>query len=231
MKKQEHTSTFLAELGVSPSPRDGLDSKQSPSASKTDSVSESLNDTGPECLASMTSMTSMEETIGESPSLQEDFLASHSVRPGSEEARRMTARSGRKWLELYRRQDQLGCLVRTLLASSRWASTKCFLTWQAWDTPAKRSLFQLLPSMPRTEETECGLWPTPTVSDTEGGIIKNVELHKGSFSRKNKQGVRWGVKLKDAVSHQEKEEDGGQLAPAFVEWLMGYPTGWTDLRD
>ena len=48
------------------------------------------------------------------------------------------------------------------------------------------------------------MWPTPRVSDTEGGIVKNVELHNGSFSRKNAKGERWGVKLKDAVNHVEK---------------------------
>ena len=47
-------------------------------------------------------------------------------------------------------------------------------------------------------------WPTPRVSDTEGGIVKNVEMKDGSFSRVNKDGVRWGVKLKDAVDHAEK---------------------------
>ena len=47
------------------------------------------------------------------------------------------------------------------------------------------------------------LWPTPRVSDTEGGVVKNVELNNGNFSRTNKKGVRWGVKLKDAVSHVE----------------------------
>ena len=48
------------------------------------------------------------------------------------------------------------------------------------------------------------MWPTPRVSDTEGGIVKNVEMKDGTFSRVNKQGVRWGVKLKDAVDHAEK---------------------------
>jgi len=47
------------------------------------------------------------------------------------------------------------------------------------------------------------LWPTPRVSDTEGGVVKNVELNNGNFSRTNKKGVRWGVKLKDAVNHVE----------------------------
>jgi hypothetical protein len=44
-----------------------------------------------------------------------------------------------------------------------------------------------------------GTWPTPRVSDTEGGAVQNVEMENGSFSRKNKDGVRWGVKLRDAT--------------------------------
>jgi DNA (cytosine-5)-methyltransferase 1 len=25
--------------------------------------------------------------------------------------------------------------------------------------------------------------------------------------------------------------NGGSLNPTWVEWLMGFPTGWTDLKD
>ena len=60
--------------------------------------------------------------------------------------------------------------------------------------------------------------------------MKNVEMHRGSFSRVNKKGERWGVKLKDAINFLENEKSG-DLNPEFVEWLMGYPTGWTDLKD
>lgn len=68
------------------------------------------------------------------------------------------------------------------------------------------------------------MWPTPTASDPEGGVVKNVELNNGNFSRTNKKGVRWGVKLKDAVSHV----DNGSLNPDWVEWMMGYGQGYTD---
>jgi hypothetical protein len=46
-------------------------------------------------------------------------------------------------------------------------------------------------------------WPTPTASDTEGGVAKDVEETNGSFSRRNAKGERWGVKLRDAVAHTE----------------------------
>ena len=42
--------------------------------------------------------------------------------------------------------------------------------------------------------------PTPTASDVEGGVAKDVQFKNGRFFRENKQGVRWGVKLRDAVS-------------------------------
>ena len=73
------------------------------------------------------------------------------------------------------------------------------------------------------------MFPTPRVADTEGGLVKNVELKNGSFSRVNKDGVRWGVKLKDAVSHLEQKP--GQLNSEWVELLMGYPKGWTDIGE
>jgi hypothetical protein len=40
--------------------------------------------------------------ISDQACLQPDFLASHTVKPGSEEARKMTAQSGQRYFELYR---------------------------------------------------------------------------------------------------------------------------------
>lgn len=99
---------------------------------------------------------------------QEDFLASHSLQPGSAEASTMTATSGRKCCELYRKSGPLGSLVRTLLESSAWRSTRCYLTWKASATPAKRLLFRLVPSTPRTEGIGRRYWPTPTARDSKG---------------------------------------------------------------
>ena len=72
------------------------------------------------------------------------------------------------------------------------------------------------------------MWPTPTVSDTEGAKVKNVICENGRFYRKNKKGIKWGVKLRDVI---EKSETTGTLNPMWVEWLMGFnPLGWTDLK-
>ena len=85
--------------------------------------------------------------------------------------------------------------------------------------------------------------PTPTASDVEGGIAKDVQYKNGSFYRENKKGERHGVKLRDAVSilptpttmarKDRLSVPTGKpmsLNPAFVEEMMGYPIGHTDLK-
>src|SRR5262245_59852684 len=179
-------SIFFPELEDLVSPLGGQDLKPSPSARSISTAKKSSKRTSgllptprsseaskqpmdanrkSPCLSwvvksAQTSETSMEPPTEEQLYLPEGFLASHFPRPGSEEARKMTATSGRRCSELYMKPGPLGCLVRTLLESSTWSSTECFLTWKVKATPCNHLLFQLAPSMPNTEETECGLWPT-----------------------------------------------------------------------
>jgi hypothetical protein len=65
------------------------------------------------------------------------------------------------------------------------------------------------------------MWPTPRVSDTEGGVVKNVEKKNNSYSRVNKKGVRFGVKLKDAVGY---EEDRTWPTPSTRDYKGGHGT-------
>ena len=53
---------------------------------------------------------------------------------GTEKARKMTARSGRKCFESYGKFSQIGSLAKMFLGSSEWNSTTCFLTWKARST-------------------------------------------------------------------------------------------------
>jgi hypothetical protein len=57
-------------------------------------------------------------------------------------------------------------------------------------------------------------WPTPVASDA---------WTDGLRSTQQKDGSRHSLNLPSAV--------GGKLNPNWVEWLMGFPTGWTDLED
>ena len=218
--------------------------------------------------------------------------------PGSALARRMTATSGLRCAGLSRLSGPLGSLVRMLLVSSAWNSTAVLLTWKPSATPARRSLFRLVPSMPRTAATEYGLLPTPTAAMEAPNQRANTKGPKnlmeiargewdtriprlmptatvgdsfGSGSRNTPQSkAHKGVSLTDYVrgdggtgrlwptpaacearsgfQHRHEGAKGsqeslttvvckdqglrsGSLNPQWVEILMGYPCGWTDLSD
>ena len=65
------------------------------------------------------------------------------------------------------------------------------------------------------------MWPTPSTRDYKGGYI-------GGRIRDGK--ISWDT-LDVAVQHTDNQhKTGGQLNPTWVEWLMGWPLGWTDLN-
>ena len=101
----------------------------------------------------------------------EDSPANHSVKPGSEEARRMTATSGRKCLGSSKSASPVGLLGRMLLGSSIWNSTARYLTWKAKVTKSGHSYWVLAPSKPRIKDNAAGsseekeMWQTPSNND------------------------------------------------------------------
>ena len=74
-------------------------------------------------------------------------------------------------------------------------------------------------SVRHTEGSDSGYWPTPRASEWKG---------VGPIGSKSHQ-YRLDRKYLDATV-QEAEQKTGQLNPTFVEWLMGWPLGWTDLK-
>ena len=110
--------------------------------------------------------------------------------PGSDEARRMTAISGRKWRGSYPKSGPVGCLLRTLLESTDWRSTEFFLTWKGSATKQRRrSKFRLAPSMPRTSECGSGSWATP-VSQPAGSTPEDfIRRKQESVARGNSMGI------------------------------------------
>ena len=208
--KNQPTSTCSAESEDSLLPLDGLDLKPLDSATTNPTHKPSSKSIGRMSQSTETSKHSMARHTEESLFSQEDFPASRSVMPGSGEARTMTAISGRKCSESYKRQGQLGSLVKMLLESSAWHSTKCVLTWKQKVTKSSRSLFQLAVSMPRTEETECGLlrgggamWPTPRTPS--GGPDNSAKRLRPSGHRGTTNLL--GAVLADSKSQQSSSND------------------------
>jgi hypothetical protein len=52
----------------------------------------------------------------------------------------------------------------------------------------------------QVQEAINALLPTPRVSEKEGSPVKNAELKNGRWSRVNRKGVRFGVKVKDVLA-------------------------------
>ena len=105
--------------------------------------------------------------------------------------------------------------------------------------------YQLRPLVPLINGIGCGLWPTPNAGAGRGGPdfahrkrVKSISLQTAvqiwptpaarDYRYPNKKpysergGGKQGEQLPNAV--------GGPLNPTWVEWLMGFPLGWTDLK-
>lgn len=91
--------------------------------------------------------------------------ANHLVLPGSNEARKMTATSGQKWLGLSRNSGPLGSLEKMLLESLEWHSPIFFLNWGGMDIGQGHFLYRLVLSEPDTDDIELQLWATPNTMD------------------------------------------------------------------
>ena len=140
--------------------------KLSDSVSKTDSAKPSSESTGPTRQFTTTLEPSQQMDIEELTSSAVAFHASRGAWPGSSEAQKMTVISGRKCCELLKLYKVDGLLAKMCgaLLTSRWASDAAFLTWKASGIKPSHLLFQLAPSMPRTDATESGLLHTPTAT-------------------------------------------------------------------
>jgi hypothetical protein len=96
------------------------------------------------------------------------------------------------------------------------------------------------------------MWPTPTVQDSKGKEKSPSQKHKinelaikvyqetnavMNYPSPRTRGLCGGSGHKQMLVDKFGEEEGreifngGQLNPTWVDWLMGYPIGWTDFAD
>jgi len=130
-----------------------------------------------------------------------------------------------------------GLLEKMLVDTLNSVSTPYSRTWKVKTTPQGRLVFQLLASVPNTKEKESGLWRTPDAYSGGSNLNKIKEaLAEGHLKRKSGHTIQ--IRLADQVREPRlwptpteggRKKTTGQLNPTWVEWLMGYPTGWTDL--
>jgi hypothetical protein len=120
---------------------------------------------------------------------------------------------GEKWQGLLARYDQDSHLWRTVQCSLLEDLNESLQTLPQWGTTVGGELY-LLPTLVQTiDAKESGfthVWGTPKAQDSRHALR---DRGKGN--------------LGEQVSGLH---NGGKLNPTWVEWLMGWMLGWTDLK-
>lgn len=213
---------------------------------------------------------SSETNLSTSPSSAADFLASLLATPEDEQARTITATSGRKCYELYLMSNHPSLSLRTLVGSflcrTDGLSMKYTTRWRLKTISCSRRLwFQLAPLARDIGEIDFGLWATPRAeydsgrhrgkADTLHSQVKMLPTPHGMCAKNKRRPGPTGNELGNAVrklyatpqardfrtgqaarwanphrSRNLNDQAGGKLSVIFVEWLMGYPIGWTALE-
>lgn len=75
----------------------------------------------------------------------------------------------------------------------------------------------------RNLEDAVALWPTPTANQHQGHGYQKHGAGPVSLTLTGAARASSGLEYDRAAS--------GHLNPQWVEWLMGFPAGWTDLED
>ena len=106
-------------------------------------------------------------------------------------------------------------------------------TWKEQVTPQGRSLSRLAPSARTIRENGFLLWPTPQAMDSM--TARGAPALERQMQTKRKGRTKLAT-LKDAAVYglnwkgEAARLGEGELNPEFVESLMGYEIGWTDLN-
>ena len=116
-------------------------------------------------------------------------------------------------------------------------STMSSATWSKWVSEQQQDASQRASLGQLTNECDGSFWPTPTVA--EGGKISNtanfgqtgLSNHpaiQGTPDRQPLNKSRGGLPDQNRSSARGRSQ--GQLNPDWVDQLMGFPVGWTDLE-
>ena len=174
------------------------------------------------------------------PSYPADSPVSRSRRQDGRKDLQILGISGLKWSELFPKSSPIGCLGRMLPGLSIWGSTKRYLTWSVRATLFKHSYIRLAASARGTSAQELLSWalmfPTPLASDSATNRdAQNLDVflsEGGIFRKRNRSGAIWSLSLSAAVYYLTPNASlGAALNPDWVEWLMGFPIGWTDVSS
>jgi hypothetical protein len=119
-------------------------------------------------------------------------------------------------------------------------------TWPRAGMTRNGIAFRLRPSVPRTSVGGCFLWPTPTDMSKGGstsrggkrvkellllGMVKQYAPIRAAYLNRASSEEKDESKSRNLKELAERATAHGPLNPTWIEWLMGFPQGWTALED
>jgi hypothetical protein len=140
---------------------------------------------------------------------------------------------GEKWRGWLAKYDPNSSLWRTAQCSLLEDLNESLETLPKWGMTANGLLWELPMLARHTKGTESGLWRTP---DTGGGGNQK-QLSEGKTHRASGSSIQ--IRLSDQVKNPHlwppnakngQQQIIGSLNPMWVEWLMGWPIGFTELK-
>ena len=147
----------------------------------------------------------------------EDFHAKTSVPQGGEmELTGISPSFGVKWLGLLAKWDRDLCLWKTPQCSLLADLDEFSGTWPRWGMMQNGECSELSMQGLRISENAFGFWPTPTCHNAK-------EQDSPAESKRNTPTLCHVARGGDQTLPRH-------LNPEWVEWLMGWPLGWTDLQ-
>lgn len=182
-----------------------------------------------------------------------DFPVRTSAPPDKAQASTARARgSGQRWPASLAKYDRASSSWRTPQCSLLAGLDAFSATWPRWGTMRDGECWEHATPVRRISENESGSWPTPNKMDMRAeASMCSPEIWQERQEAKARQGICLHFPLRVAVmmwpSKPAKGQTyppsqalrntpplnvvvGGNMNPTWVEWLMGWPLGWTDLR-
>ena len=182
------------------------------------------------------------------------FHAKTSPQPEkAQELKEGEAECGEKWPASFTKYDQDSSSWKTHQCSLLGDLDEFLETWPQWGLMRNGECWEQQTLAQTIKETESGFWATPTTMDSLPPKSEKALMREATVAR---PGRSKPANLRDQVSnqhmwptptaHNSKEgaypaeytrktptlatHAGGKLNPQWVEWLMGWPIGWTDLK-
>jgi len=119
-------------------------------------------------------------------------------------------RNFRAWSETLNR---VGYSLKTYLVSCVSRLTMFVPIWSVKATMSGYSIMKLRLSVQNIDGKEYSLWRTP-----------DAHCYRGASSKE-----RYEMKLQKGLPISLNDQVGGSLNPEWVESLMGFPVGWTEI--